>query len=119
PWSSPRFAPVSNLQVVTGPGGRALGVSQWGDLDGRPVLVLHGTPGSRYRRPANEDDVRAAGLRVITYDRPGYGASTRHPGRSVVDCVADVRSIADDLGLDRFHVSGTSGGGPHALALGA
>lgn len=110
---------MSNLRVVDGPGSRALGVATWGDPEGVPVFTLHGTPGSRLRRPPNEDDVRAAGLRVISYDRPGYGASDRHPGRQVVDCVADISAIADALGLDRFHVTGGSGGGPHALAVAA
>jgi pimeloyl-ACP methyl ester carboxylesterase len=56
---------------------------------------------------------------VITYDRPGYGGSSRRAGRRVVDCVEDIAAIADELGLDQFAVSGGSGGGPHALAAGA
>jgi pimeloyl-ACP methyl ester carboxylesterase len=83
------------------------------------VFFLHGTPGSRLRRPPNEDDVRAAGLRLVMYDRPGYGESDRHPGRRIVDCVADVEAIADALGIGQFHVVGGSGGGPHALAVAA
>jgi pimeloyl-ACP methyl ester carboxylesterase len=83
------------------------------------LFFLHGTPGSRLRRPPNEDDVRAAGLRLLMYDRPGYGESDRHAGRRIVDCVPDVEAIADALGLDQFHVVGGSGGGPHALALAA
>ncbi len=108
-----------DLRTVTAPDGRQLGVAEFGDPEGRPVFSLHGTPGSRLRRPANDDDVRAAGLRLLMYDRPGYGESDRHRGRRVVDCVGDVEAIADDLGLDRFHVIGGSGGGPHALAVGA
>jgi pimeloyl-ACP methyl ester carboxylesterase len=110
---------VSSLPPVTGPDGRQLGIAEWGDPQGRPVFSLHGTPGSRLRPPPNEDEVRAAGLRVLMYDRPGYGASDRHPGRRVVDCVADIEAIADALDLDRFHVLGGSGGAPHALAAGA
>lgn len=107
------------LQTVEVAGGRRVAYAQWGDAGGQPVFSLHGTPGSRLGRPADEDAVVAAGLRVITYDRPGYGASDRQPGRTVVDCVGDVVAIADDLGLDRFYVTGGSGGGPHALALAA
>lgn len=110
---------MSSLPPVQGPDGRALGVAEWGDASGRPVFSLHGTPGSRLRPPPNADAVAAAGIRVLTYDRPGYGASDRHRGRSVVDCVADVVAIADSLGLGQFHVLGGSGGGPHALAVGA
>lgn len=100
-------------------GERVLGVAQWGDPDGFPVFSLHGTPGSRLGRPALEQAVHDLGIRVVTYDRPGYGVSTRHPGRRVVDCVADVAAIADALGIDRFAVTGGSGGGPHALAVAA
>ena len=60
-----------------------------------------------------------AGARVITYDRPGYGSSSRDPGRSVVDCVHDVAAIADALGIEQFAVTGGSGGGPHSLAVAA
>ena len=107
------------LTTIKAADGRALGVAQWGDPDGTPVLSLHGTPGSRFGRPPDEDGLARAGLRVVTYDRPGYGISDRRPGRRVVDCVEDVAAIADALGIDRFAVTGGSGGGPHALAVAA
>jgi pimeloyl-ACP methyl ester carboxylesterase len=110
---------MSSLPPIKGPDGRQLGIAEFGDPAGRPVLFLHGTPGSRLRRPPNEDDVRAAGLRLLMYDRPGYGDSDRHPGRRIVDCVPDVEAIADSLDLGQFHVVGGSGGGPHALAVAA
>jgi pimeloyl-ACP methyl ester carboxylesterase len=105
--------------VQTGDG-RVIAYEQLGDPGGVPVFVLHGTPGSRLSgRHPDPEKVRAAGLRLITYDRPGYGRSTRQPGRSVVDCVADIAAIADELGLEQFAVTGGSGGGPHALAAAA
>jgi pimeloyl-ACP methyl ester carboxylesterase len=110
---------MHRLEVIEGPGSRKLGAAQWGDPDGTPVFNLHGTPGSRLGRHPDENAVRAAGLRVITYDRPGYGASDRHAGRRIVNCAADVSAIADALGIDRFFVSGGSGGGPHSLAVAA
>src|SRR5215468_9895250 len=99
--------------------GRTLMVAQWGDLEGFPVFSLHGTPGSRLGRYYDESAYVEAGARVITYDRPGYGGSDRHRGRSVVDCVSDVAAIADALGVGRFAVTGGSGGGPHSLAVAA
>ena len=59
------------------------------------------------------------GIRLISYDRPGYGRSDQHRGRSVADAAADVRTIADHLGIDAFSVVGRSGGAPHALACAA
>jgi len=100
--------------------GRTLAYEHQGDPAGAPVLVLHGTPGSRLSGlHPDPNKVAEAGLRLITYDRPGYGRSTRQPGRSVVDCVADIAVIADELGVQRFAITGTSGGGPHALAAAA
>jgi pimeloyl-ACP methyl ester carboxylesterase len=59
------------------------------------------------------------GIRLIAYDRPGYGGSTRQCGRQVKDAAADVEAIADELGIERFAVIGRSGGAPHALACAA
>lgn len=100
--------------------GRRLAFDEVGDPSGAPVFVIHGTPGCRLSgRHPDLSRVSAAGLRLVTYDRPGYGRSTRQPGRSVADCVSDVATIADELGIERFAVSGGSGGGPHALAIAA
>jgi pimeloyl-ACP methyl ester carboxylesterase len=55
----------------------------------------------------------------VSYDRPGYGGSTPHPGRDVASAAADVSSIADALGISRFAVMGHSGGSLHALACSA
>jgi pimeloyl-ACP methyl ester carboxylesterase len=99
--------------------GRELAVAEWGDPHGFPVIVLHGTPGSRLGRWSDNAALAATGIRQIGVNRPGYGASTRLPGRTVADVVPDVLAVADSLGLRRFAVSGVSGGGPHALAVAA
>jgi pimeloyl-ACP methyl ester carboxylesterase len=59
------------------------------------------------------------GIRLITFDRPGYGYSDRLESRQVADVVPDVEAIADALDVDQFAVLGRSGGGPHALACAA
>jgi pimeloyl-ACP methyl ester carboxylesterase len=106
-------------QVTTAGDGRSLMFAEWGDPEGQPIFNIHGTPSCRLNRHPNRELVRSTGVRLITYDRAGYGGSDRNHGRVVADCVADVIAIADTLGLDRFAVSGTSGGGPHALAVAA
>jgi pimeloyl-ACP methyl ester carboxylesterase len=95
--------------------GRALEVHELGEPDGFPVVYHHGTPGSgtlyeRWLTP---------GVRLIAYDRAGYGGSSRKPGRTVADVVADITALADELRLERFATWGLSGGGPHALACAA
>src|SRR5262249_1363591 len=69
--------------------------------------------------PDDIADARARGIRLIGYDRAGYGASDAKPGRSVSDVVADVVEMLDALGVGRFATWGHSGGGPHALACAA
>lgn len=97
--------------------GRRLAAAETGDPLGVPVVFQHGTPGSL--RAHNLTAGAVSGTRVIVYDRPGYGASTRDRGRRVASCAADVSAIVDSLGIDEFAVFGSSGGGPHALACGA
>lgn len=99
--------------------GRSLGVHEGGDPAGAPVLVHHGSPGSGLLYARAEALAREQGIRLIGYDRPGYGDSTRAPGRTIADCAADVEALADALGLDRYTSWGISGGGPHALACAA
>lgn len=105
--------------AVHTPDGRVLAVEEAGDPAGRPVLVHGGTPNSRHLYGPHASDAADRGLRLISYDRPGYGGSSPQPGRTVADCAADVRAICADLGIDRLATWGISGGGPHVLACAA
>ena len=110
---------ITTTTDVAHPDGRTLRVESGGDPSGQPVVRLHGTPGSRLLDERLLRDAEQRGVRLISYDRPGYGGSTPMPGRSVADCATDVRAIADAFELDRIGVWGISGGGPHALACAA
>jgi pimeloyl-ACP methyl ester carboxylesterase len=105
--------------MISTPDGRQLRVEEAGDPAGMPVLMHHGTPGAGHLYRPHVDDAMDRGIRLIGYDRPGYGRSSPMPRRSVADCAADVRAIAAGLGIDRLGVWGISGGGPHALACAA
>jgi pimeloyl-ACP methyl ester carboxylesterase len=104
---------------VTTADGRTLRVLEAGASDGPVVVVHHGTPGARPLYRSELESAEERGLRLIAYDRPGYGGSTPAPGRRVVDAAADVAAILDALGVARFGTYGGSGGGPHALACAA
>jgi len=110
---------VSLSDVVKAADGRRLSVEVSGDPDGSPVFLLHGTPGSRVGPRPRGPLLHRLGIRLISFDRPGYGGSDRLRGRRVADAAADVATIADTYGHDRFAVAGRSGGGPHALACAA
>lgn len=98
---------------------RELCVELVGDGPEGTVLLCAGTPNSRRLYRGWVDDALSRGLRLVGYDRPGYGRSTPVPGHTVADAAADVRSIAEDLGVERLAVWGFSGGGPYSLACAA
>jgi pimeloyl-ACP methyl ester carboxylesterase len=107
------------MPTITLPDGRDLEVEVTGP-DGGPVLLFHhGTPGGSEQFRGIADEVHARGHRLVTWSRAGYGASSRRPGRSVADEVADALAVLDHVGGDSCVVAGWSGGGPHALACGA
>jgi pimeloyl-ACP methyl ester carboxylesterase len=111
---------VTSVQrTIPAPDGRVLAVEDAGDPGGLPVLVHNGTPSSRLLYPPTVADAAARGVRLIGYDRPGYGGSTPQPGRTVADCADDVRAICAGLGIGRLAMWGISGGGPHVLACAA
>ena len=99
--------------------GRTLAVYEGGDPNGVPIVVQNGTPGSGLLYGPHVRDAEENGIRLLSYDRPGYDGSSRHRGRSVVDCAADIVAVGDALDVDRFCTWGVSGGGPHALATAA
>jgi pimeloyl-ACP methyl ester carboxylesterase len=96
-----------------------LGYAEYGVPGGLPVFGFHGTPGSRLMfRIAHEAAVEA-NIRLIAPERPGFGISSRHPGRSLKSYAADIAELAELLDMDRFAVAGVSGGGPYAAACAA
>jgi pimeloyl-ACP methyl ester carboxylesterase len=99
--------------------GRALDVDISGPDGGTPLVVHHGTPGERTQYPPFAEAAAARGLRYVAASRPGYGGSSRQPGRAVADCAADTVAVLDHLGARRCYTVGASGGGPHALACAA
>jgi len=96
-------------------GDRIVRVREAGDPQGHPILFFHGTPGSRLDISFADDLAAEVGVRLVSFDRPGYGGSTPAPF-GLVSLADDVAAIADQLGIDRFATMGHSGGGPFALA---
>jgi pimeloyl-ACP methyl ester carboxylesterase len=99
--------------------GRVLRYQIVGTAHGDEVFLLHGALGSRLVHTSLSAAASDAGIRLVSYDRPGYGGSTPQPGRTVAAAADDVAAIADQLDVDRLAVWGQSGGGPFALACAA
>jgi pimeloyl-ACP methyl ester carboxylesterase len=103
------------------PDGRTLRVydTHPGARDRLAVLWHHGTPNVGHPPAPLFAAADRLGLRWISYDRPGYGGSSRRPGRDLASAAGDAAAAADALGVDRFAVYGHSGGSNHALACAA
>jgi pimeloyl-ACP methyl ester carboxylesterase len=96
--------------------GRKIAYTLCGDRDGFPVIVHHGTPGSRLFAAVLSDVAREKGIRLITPDRPGYGLSAPPPEDwTWDDWPTDLTNLLHAEGIDRAALLGFSGGGPFAL----
>jgi pimeloyl-ACP methyl ester carboxylesterase len=100
------------------PDDRTLSYGAYGADRGPTVLVLDG-PGSRGLARAAAPAALELGIRLIAPDRPGFGDSTRVPGRRIADFPADALALADAVGAERFGILSQSGGTPFALAVAA
>lgn len=88
-------------------------------VDGLTLLWCHGSPQTGALLAPLLSAAAKQHIRLVSYARPGYGGSTRRPGRNVASAADDVAAVTDALGVGRFAVMGASGGGPHALACAA
>jgi len=99
-------------------GGRRIAYREYGDPRGQLVFYFHGTPGSRLEAALIGGDACAAGIRLISIDRPGLGCSTHYECRRILDWPCDVQRLAASLGYADapFGIIGLSGGAPYAAA---
>ena len=95
---------------------RQVAYTEYGCSDGVPVVFLHGTPGSRRLGTLFETVAQKQGIRLLAFERPGYGHSTPWPSRSLRDAGTVVSTVLDDANVKRAGLVAFSGGGPHALA---
>ena len=105
--------------VMIGKDGRRIAWREGGDRQGRPLVALHGLPGSRLKFDVASEHARTLAIRLISPDRWGYGETDPHPQPSLRGYAEDIEVLADHLALERFSVMGVSGGGPYAAAVAA
>jgi pimeloyl-ACP methyl ester carboxylesterase len=107
-WLDDRRSHQWSMGSRPGPYRPATGVNfAWkmaGDPHGKPILVHNGTPNSRHLYGRWIADADKKGIRLISYDRPGYGGSTAYPGHAVASGAQDVRAIAEALGYNRLGI---------------
>jgi pimeloyl-ACP methyl ester carboxylesterase len=98
---------------------KAAGIAYERAGSGAPLLVLHGTGGSR-RHWAPVRSKLAAHRDLIAVDLPGHGESdppAGDSGHTPLGYAAALAAFLDDLGVDSPHVAGDSVGGWTALEL--
>ena len=110
---------TTTREAVSTPDGRNLDLYLAGPPDGDVFLFHAGTPGVPLPYEPLTTMMAERGLRYVAFSRPGYGSSTRLPGRSVADVTVDAVTVLDHVGADTALTLGWSGGGPHALACAA
>lgn len=111
--------PVSEITLADG---RTLEILTGGDPRGLAWLLHTGSPSAAVEFGPFDAAARGAGMRLISYSRPGYGTSTPRPVRGtprMADDVAEATELLDALAVDTFVTLGWSGGGPRALACAA
>ena len=80
--------------------------------DGRPLVLVHGWPLSGEAFARNVPAFREAGLRVVTYDRRGFGRSGRPAGPVDYDVLSDdLAALVEHLDLRGAVLLGFSMGG--------
>lgn len=115
-WHDPAIQDEPYIEVLRLRDSRDLGWLEVGDAQGIAVFAFHGSPGLGRQFAVYDPAARECGVRLIAVDRPGYGRSSYQSRRLLREWPADVRQLADFIGLERFAVIGHSAGGPHALA---
>lgn len=98
--------------------GRDLAIEQRG-YGAHAIFDFHGSPSSRFNPTLRNFVLSTLDVKIISFDRPGYGRSTSKPNRQICDTADDVRQAADALGIKRFGMISRSGGVAHALGCAA
>src|SRR5689334_19464753 len=98
-----------SAEVLDVPGARLY----YSDAGGEntPVVLLHAASGSSRNWVHQQDAFRAAGYRIIAYDRRGWGRTEVSSEAKAVSAADDLLALADHLKLGRFHLLGVAAGG--------
>ncbi|KAI4761704.1 alpha/beta-hydrolase [Aureobasidium sp. EXF-3400] len=111
--------PRLNQKIAHPQTGRIISFSEVGDPNGHAVIVCVGMGLTRFVSVFYDDLASSLGLRLITPERPGVGASQAHRDRDHIGPLAwpdDVVTITHHLGISEFSLLAHSAGAIYALA---
>ncbi len=105
-------------QFVTIGGGVTVHLRDEGPKDAPAIILLHGSNADLHTWEPWVQALKDR-YRVIRFDQVGHGLTGPDPNEdySRDNYVADIREVADKLGLGQFVLGGNSMGGKHALAF--
>jgi pimeloyl-ACP methyl ester carboxylesterase len=78
---------------------------------GTPLVLMHAATGSVRAWEHQIPAFTAAGYRVVTFDRRGWGRTETAVGSAPGTAADDLIALMDHLHIDRFHLVGTAAGG--------
>lgn len=104
-------------QIVVYKGGNSLSYSEYGDMNGYPILVQHGMIASICDYQLFDSLIKAE-KRLICIARPGYGESSPYQMENMDEWGKIVSVLVDNLGLSKFDVFGISSGAPYSYSIG-
>lgn len=110
--------PPSRQMTIQLHDGRKLAWSEWGSIDGIPVLFCTGAGMSSWLG-FGANVLSHLGLKLIAIDRPGLGLSDPHPNKTLSTWVDDIREFIQSQNLQNLLAVGFSQGAPFAFALAA
>lgn len=103
------------LETIKLTDGRTMAYRRAGDLNGKPILFFHGTPGSHTLAFMAADAAKRAGYHLIAPDRPGIGNSNFQENREVRYYPLDIVQLLHHLGIKEIGIIAISGGAPYAF----
>jgi pimeloyl-ACP methyl ester carboxylesterase/DNA-binding CsgD family transcriptional regulator len=107
---------VPPRRLITLSDGRLLCYREYGPAGGLPVIYFHFGLSASMLPPAAAASVARHGVRVIAFERPGYGQSDPRKDYTFEGIAADVDELRTKLGLRRVALFGDGYGGGFAVA---
>src|SRR4030065_1299004 len=98
-------------QILRYKDGNDLSYSEYGDVNGYPILVQHGMIASICDYHLFDSLIEAK-KRLICIARPGYGESSPYQMENIAEWGKIVSILVDNLGLSKFDVFGILSGAP-------
>jgi pimeloyl-ACP methyl ester carboxylesterase/DNA-binding CsgD family transcriptional regulator len=106
-------------RIVTLDDGRRLAYREYGNPRGKPVIAFHQWFAASMLSVGGAEAAKDSGLRLIVFDRPGFGQSTPVAPYAFEGVARDAFALADRLQIMRLRLFGMAPGVSFAMAAAA